>query len=93
MAQEAEQVTASPATLALSSVSRELQAVSGKQQLQLLMQYARQLPGLPEAEHTWANRVMGCTTQVCLHTVLTITTESAHIVQSQRRQIESQQAG
>jgi len=32
---------------------------------QLLIKYARMLPAMPESQKTPANRVMGCTTQVC----------------------------
>ncbi len=35
-----------------------------KQRLKLLLEYARSLPALPEAERRPENRVMGCTAQV-----------------------------
>ena len=62
----------SSATATNIAVSRALDVISGqlrasqdaKQQLQLLMRFARQLPGLPEDARTWSNRVMGCTSQV-----------------------------
>lgn len=50
---------------ALQSLAAELQAAGGPQERsRLLVSYARRLPPLPEAAHTDAHRVMGCTAQV-----------------------------
>ena len=50
---------------ALSSIAQQLQSSgSSKQQMQLLLEYARRLPRLPEDQRSYANRVMGCTSQV-----------------------------
>ena len=53
---------------ALSSIAEQLQSSGGsKQQMQLLLEYARRLPHLPEDQRSYANRVMGCTSQVYTH--------------------------
>ena len=50
---------------ALSSIAEQLQSQGdSKQQMQLLLEYARRLPHLPEEQRSYANRVMGCTSQV-----------------------------
>ena len=49
---------------ALSSIASQLQGSDGtKQQMQLLLQFARRLDPFPEQERTYGNRVMGCTSQ------------------------------
>ena len=50
---------------ALSSIASQLRGSEDtKQQMQLLLQFARRLDPFPEQERTYGNRVMGCTSQV-----------------------------
>ena len=58
-------------------IAAEFQAASGaKDRAGLLLKFADRLPHLPAEQRTNANRVMGCTAQVCamLCTVLTCCT-------------------
>jgi hypothetical protein len=50
----------------LEALARELQAAAdAKERTRLLLGYGRRLPPFPEAARRDANRVMGCTAQVC----------------------------
>ena len=62
-----EAVTQAPAVLpsTLGRVALEVREAGGvRERMQLLLQYARDLPRLSASERTMANRVMGCTAQV-----------------------------
>lgn len=51
---------------AFGSIAAEFQQASGpKERAGLLLKYAERLPHLPADKRTDANRVMGCTAQVC----------------------------
>lgn len=57
-------MVAAPASL--DSIAEQFQAAGGpKERAQLLLQLARDLPPFPADARTTANRVMGCTAQVC----------------------------
>jgi hypothetical protein len=46
-------------------VKRFVRCTDAKQRYQLVLEYAEQLPPFPEALKQTANRVLGCTAQVC----------------------------
>ena len=53
----------------LQEVVQEFEGVTKQESLQLLQQYAKQLPALEPAEQSYENIVMGCTTQVTAYTM------------------------